>query len=74
PAHYGVRTQTAKLIYYDGLVTESEAHKWEFYDLQEDPQETRNVYDRTHNARLMRQMKHHLRQWRSNLGDVSQKF
>ncbi len=74
PAHYGVRTQTAKLIYYDGLVTESEAHKWEFYDLQEDPQETRNVYDRTHNARSIRQMKHFLRQCRSHLGDVSQKF
>lgn len=74
PSHYGIRTQTAKLIYYDGLAVGDDSRRWEFYDLREDPQETYNLYDRFSNADLIGQMKHLLRQWRSNLGDMSQEF
>lgn len=52
PAHYGIRTQTEKLIrfYGDPLeMTGAEAAKtlpaWEYYDLAADPAETRNGYD-----------------------------
>jgi arylsulfatase A-like enzyme len=52
PAHYGYRTARHKLIYFynDGLGvpgTSSVTHppEWELYDLEEDPDELRNVYD-----------------------------
>ena len=64
PAHYGVRTQTAKLIYYDGLVTESEAHKWEFYDLLTDPTETTNQYDQVEGDVSIKALVDELFSWR----------
>ena len=36
--HYGVRTATHKLIYFDGL------NQWECYDLLRDPHELNNIY------------------------------
>jgi arylsulfatase A-like enzyme len=41
PAHYGVRTERYKLIHY----YEPEWDCWELFDLQEDPEELRNVAD-----------------------------
>ena len=69
PAHYGVRTQTAKLIYYDGLVTESEAHKWEFYDLLTDPTETTNQYDQVEGHASTKALVDELFLWRKKLRD-----
>ena len=38
--HYGIRTQRYKLMhFYDDI------DQWEMYDLQEDPQEVKNLYD-----------------------------
>lgn len=37
--HYGVRTETHKLIYFYNL------NEWELYDLQADPNELNSVYD-----------------------------
>jgi arylsulfatase A-like enzyme len=37
--HYGVRTERYKLIHYYGI------DEWELFDLQEDPEEVRSVYD-----------------------------
>ena len=38
PRHYGVRSERFKLIYF------YQFDEWEFYDLQEDPDELRNEY------------------------------
>jgi len=38
-AHYGVRTETHKLIYY------WKKNQWEMFDLRNDPMELRNLYD-----------------------------
>ena len=38
-AHYGIRTQTHKLIYF------WKKNQWELYDLLKDPDELRNIYD-----------------------------
>jgi len=48
PSHYGIRTKTHKLIYYDGLTRSGTDPDqcWELYDLQKDPHERVNVYDR----------------------------
>ncbi|KYJ97039.1 sulfatase [Microbacterium sp. CH1] len=50
-AHYGVRTETHKLIYFynDGMGLPGSSPfvyppEWEMYDLVEDPEELRNVY------------------------------
>lgn len=51
-AHYGVRTERYKLIYYygeslgsSGSEDRSTPKSWELFDLQEDPQELCNLYD-----------------------------
>ena len=51
PAHFGVRTDDYKLIFYYGLplgstgaVDKQTPAGWEFYDLLKDPQEINNVY------------------------------
>jgi arylsulfatase A-like enzyme len=38
-AHYGIRTETNKLIYF------WKKNQWEMYDLTKDPHELRNLYD-----------------------------
>jgi arylsulfatase A-like enzyme len=50
-AHYGVRTQRYKLIYYygkpmgqKGALEPPTTPAWELFDLQNDPREMRNVY------------------------------
>jgi hypothetical protein len=44
PAHSGIRTDSHKLTYYDGLTKTPSENCWEFYDLAADPLETQNVY------------------------------
>jgi arylsulfatase A-like enzyme len=39
--HYGVRTERYKLIHFEG-----DMDHWELYDLQADPREQQNLYDR----------------------------
>jgi arylsulfatase A-like enzyme len=45
PSHFGIRTKTDKLIYYDGLKSAQNEQRWEYYDLRRDPEELMNVYD-----------------------------
>ena len=40
PSHYGVRTRDRKLVYYDGLEEAPEEERWEYYDLEADPEES----------------------------------
>jgi arylsulfatase A-like enzyme len=51
PAHYGIRTETHKLIYYYGEALDTSASidvptdpEWELFNLVADPQELRNVH------------------------------
>jgi hypothetical protein len=50
-AHYGVRTQTHKLIYF------WKKDQWELYDLVKDPQEMRNLYGQPAHAALTARLK-----------------
>jgi len=47
PSHYGVRTDSYKLIYYYGLIRMGRRPDdcWEFYDLKTDPHERKNQID-----------------------------
>ncbi|MEM8710541.1 MAG: sulfatase [Planctomycetota bacterium] len=49
PLHYGVRTQTQKLMYFHDL------DEWEFYDLEKDPDERMNLFgDPTYQSSIAR--------------------
>lgn len=39
PRHYGVRTDRYKLIHYEDI------EEWELFDLEQDPQELKSIYD-----------------------------
>jgi arylsulfatase A-like enzyme len=76
PAHYGVRTQRFKLIFYYGLLASGRDPDtcWELYDLQADPYERVNVYDRTeHQARIVR-LKQTLQALRVEFRDTADPF
>lgn len=62
--HYGIRTDRYKLMhfYYD-------VDEWELYDLQEDPQELRNVYEQPDYQDVRAQMHDKLQETRAKYGD-----
>jgi arylsulfatase A-like enzyme len=84
-AHYGLRTQRYKLIYYyyDGMglpgtnygdyppevQLEGHAPEWELFDLQADPREMRNVADDPAYAAIRRELTDQLHRLQAELGD-----
>ena len=64
---YGIRTKRYKLIhfYYD-------IDAWELYDLQKDPNELNNVYDKPEYADIVKELKADLKQLRKQYGDSEQ--
>ena len=65
-AHYGVRTDRYKLIYFDKL------DQWELYDLKNDPIEMHNLYDDPTSAALIKQLKAELYRLKKQLKDNDQ--
>lgn len=70
PAHFGVRTHIDKLIYYDGLEAESDALRWEYYHLVDDPGEYINAYDNPKYQDRIAHLKTSLRALQSELQDT----
>ncbi len=76
PAHYGIRTERWKLIYYygkplgmAGAHPPDSAPDWELFDLRNDPQEQRNLYHDSKYASVVRQLKAELQQRQQEMGD-----
>ena len=76
PAHYGIRTERYKLIYYygealgsAGAIDEPTEPEWELFDLEVDPKEMRNIYHEPENAGLVSALKVELEQLQRELGD-----
>ena len=76
PAHYGVRTERYKLIYYygDGLgqnraLDERTEPEWELFDLESDPLEMRDVYADPTYADMVVELKEALRRLQERVGD-----
>ncbi|MGX1695855.1 sulfatase/phosphatase domain-containing protein, partial [Microbacterium keratanolyticum] len=76
-AHYGIRTETHKLIYFynDGLgLPGSSPHtyppEWEMYDLIADPEEMHNIYHDPSYASIREELKAMLWQLQAELEDT----
>ncbi len=76
-AHYGLRTERFKLIYYysDGLnqmgaVDEKYEPEWELFDLERDPAELNNVYADPAYADTVRELKAELHRQQAAVGDA----
>jgi arylsulfatase A-like enzyme len=65
-AHYGVRTDTHKLIYF------WKKNQWECYDLEHDPAELRNLYGDPAQAGLVAELKRELYRLKAELNDQDQ--
>lgn len=62
-AHYGVRTETHKLIYY------WKKDQWELFDLRSDPEELHNLYNDSEQQPLVAQLKAELSRLKQELKD-----
>lgn len=81
PAHYGIRTNRYKLIFFYGLpLGMKDAEKtptkagWELYDLKRDPFETNNIYDHPAYRRVQADLKKMLKDKKAELGDTDDKY
>ena len=62
-AHYGVRTETHKLIYY------WKKDQWEMFNLVNDPMELRNLYDRPSEQNAVKKLKAELARLKKQVKD-----
>jgi N-acetylglucosamine-6-sulfatase len=76
PAHYGLRTDRYKLIFFYGRPLDASGVRndptepgWELYDLQRDPNELRNVYDDPRYADVREDLKERLLDRKEEFGD-----
>ena len=75
-AHYGIRTDRYKLIYYygealgtTGSLDESKAPEWELFDLEKDPNEMCSVYDDPAYADVVTELTEELYRLKAEAGD-----
>ena len=80
-AHYGIRTERYKLVYYyslplgiRGAHPSSLEPEWELYDLQNDPAEMHNIYKDPANKKLIAQLKKELLQLKEKYDDMDSKY
>ena len=82
PAHFGIRTNRYKLIFFYGTGYGSKLdpkHEnthpgWELYDLQQDPYEMNNLYDKPDNQNLIRELKSKLQKMRMEIEEDDSKY
>jgi N-acetylglucosamine-6-sulfatase len=80
-AHYGIRTDRFKLIFYYGLPLDASGafdeptpSEWELFDLQKDPHEMNNVYDDPAYAEVIKDLKIRLLDLKKQYGDTDEKY
>jgi hypothetical protein len=66
PAHYGVRTETHKLIHFWKI------GQWEMYDLAKDPSEMNNLYNDPAQQQVVAQLKQELERLKREVKDEDQ--
>ena len=74
PAHFGLRTNRYKLIFFYGNQPDGKGVQtppaWEFYDLEKDPHEMNNVYDDPSHAATIADLKAELRRLRERYDET----
>lgn len=77
PAHFGIRDDRYKLIFYygqplamTGAMQKITEPAWEFYDLQQDSSEDRNAYYDPTYTEIIQQLKTRLIELREEVGDI----
>lgn len=75
-AHYGIRTERYKLIYYysealgtPGSIDAPKTPEWELFDLEKDPSEMHNVYHDPNYAETVRKLKEELARLQEKVQD-----
>ncbi|RME94732.1 MAG: DUF4976 domain-containing protein [Verrucomicrobia bacterium] len=81
PAHYGIRTDRYKLIFYyalpldaEGAIDRPTTPAWEFYDLARDPHEMHNRYGDPAYADVIRELKQELLRLKREVGDTDERY
>lgn len=77
PAHFGIRTERYKLIFFYGCTTDGKQQTpvaWEFYDLENDPSEMHNQYSKPQFSEVIAELKQQLWQTRQDLGETDHKY
>lgn len=85
PAHYGIRTEDYKLIFFYGLQLDSTNNSskddyhntptepyWELYDLKNDPKEMNNIYEDSKYINIVKQLKEELLKLKQDVGDTDE--
>lgn len=81
PAHYGIRTERYKLIFYYGLPLDAKGSyqisttpEWELFDLEKDPNEMNNVYNDPNYSNIIKDLKVRLLELKDKYGDQDEKY
>jgi len=79
PAHFGIRGERYKLIFFHGVDNRNPDNNptpvsWEFYDLEKDPAETKNLYGDPGFREIINAMKTRLKETREALNETDEKY
>lgn len=90
PAHYGIRTERYKLIFYYGLPLDTydgvrdrcsdriqdieTPVGWELYDMKNDPYELKNLYDKEEYTEVVKDLTEKLLEVKKKYGDTDEKY
>jgi arylsulfatase A-like enzyme len=78
PAHFGIRTDRYKLIFFYGINPDGKGIQtppgWEFYDLDKDPEEMNNCYDDPAYATIIAGLKEELQKLREQYGETDKNY
>jgi N-acetylglucosamine-6-sulfatase len=83
PGHYGIRTDRYKLAFFYGLPLDASLGKgdfqattpgWELYDLENDPEETSNVYNDPSYGPVVAQLKQRLLELKKEYADTDEAY
>ena len=77
PAHFGIRTDRYKLIFFYGCTPtggEKTPVAWELYDLKNDPREMRNQYANPEYAEVVAELKAELISQRTSLNETDKEY
>ena len=77
PAHFGIRTERYKLIFFYGSTPaggDKTPAAWELYDLKSDPGEMHNQYTNSKYATVVTELKTELRRLRDRLKETDDAY